>query len=140
MSFMRWGDNYYISFYLALKVIGDDSVALSGANPSDKGYVYRYYDKKGVAINSTTATNQKTGGGDYMSGRFGGYMDLVANDSTTLMYTYCCYNVNNDDYKKYMGIADGEIVISREALVEPEIHSKLKKMLNGCKRIIEKKS
>lgn len=73
-----------------------------------------------------------------MSRGFGGYMDLVANDSTVLMYTYCCYNVNNDDYKKYMGIADGEIVISREALVEPEIHSKLKKMPNGCKRIIEK--
>ena len=47
----------------ALKVAGDDSVALSGANPSDKGYVYRYYDKKGVATNSTTATNQNTGGG-----------------------------------------------------------------------------
>lgn len=47
----------------ALKVTGDDSVALSGANPSDKGYVYRYYDKKGVATNSTTATNQNTGGG-----------------------------------------------------------------------------
>ena len=54
-----------------------------------------------------------------MSIGYGGYMDLVANDSTTLMYVYCCYNVNNDDYKKYMGLADGEIVISREALVEP---------------------
>ena len=74
-----------------------------------------------------------------MSRGFGGYMDLVANDSTTLMYTYCCYNVNNDDYKKYMGLADGEIVISRDALVEPDIHSKLKKMPSGRKRIIEKR-
>ncbi len=74
-----------------------------------------------------------------MSIGYGGYMDLVANDSTTLMYVYCCYNVNNDDYKKYMGLADGEIVISREALVEPEIHSKLKKMPSGRKRLIEKR-
>lgn len=74
-----------------------------------------------------------------MSMGFGGNMDLVANDSTTLMYSYCCYNVNNDDYKKYMGLADGEIVISKEALVEPEIHNKLKKMPSGRKRIIEKR-
>lgn len=74
-----------------------------------------------------------------MSMGYGGYMDLVANDSTTLMYTYCCYNVSNDDYKKYKGLADGEIVILRNALVEPEIHSKLKKMPSGHKRIVEKR-
>ena len=74
-----------------------------------------------------------------MSIGYGGYMDLVANDGTMLMYAYCCYNVNNDDYKKYMGLVDGEIVISREALVEPEIHSKLKKMPSGRKRLIEKR-
>ena len=77
--------------------------------------------------------------GDYMSRGYGGDMDLVADDSTTLMYTYCCYNVNNDNYKKYMGLADGEIVIFRNALIEPEIHSKIKKLPGGHKRIVEKR-
>ena len=74
-----------------------------------------------------------------MSRGYGGYMDLIADDSAALMYTYCCYNVNNTAYKKYMELADGEIVISRTAFVEPEIHSKLKKMPSGRKCIVEKR-
>ena len=36
-----------------------------------------------------------------MSMGYGGYMDLVADDGVTLMYTYCCYNVNNDETSNY---------------------------------------
>ena len=74
-----------------------------------------------------------------MSLGYGGYMDLVADDGSTLMYTYCCYNINHTDYKKHMELADGEIIISRNALIEPEIHSKIKKQSNGRKCIVEKR-
>lgn len=72
-----------------------------------------------------------------MSIGYGGYMDLAADDNTTLIYTYCCYNVNSDDYKKYMELADGEIVIAKNALIEPEICSK--KIPGSRKSIIKER-
>jgi len=74
-----------------------------------------------------------------MSVGYGGYMYLTAYDDTLLMYTYCCYNVNLKDYEKYKKMVDGEIVIARDALVEPEIHRKLKRMPSGRKRMVEKR-
>ena len=74
-----------------------------------------------------------------MSLGYGGYMDLVADDGSTLMYTYCCYNINHTDYKKHMEPADGEITISRNALIEPEIQSRIKKQPSGRKRLVEKR-
>lgn len=74
-----------------------------------------------------------------MSLGHGGHMDLALYDNTTLIYVYCCYNINNDNYEKHKSLVDGEIVISKDALVEPKIYSKLKKMPSGRKRIIEKR-
>ncbi len=63
-----------------------------------------------------------------MSRGIGGYMNLIAADDTMLIYSYCCYNVNNDDWREMQKMEDGEIFIDRAALVEPEIHRKMKRM------------
>ena len=64
---------------------------------------------------------------------YGGYADLQQYDDTMVVYMYCCYNVNNDDYKRFMEIEDGELYIERVAFVEPEIHEKIKKTSSGRK-------
>ncbi|MGF0019912.1 hypothetical protein [Sporofaciens sp. SGI.106] len=72
-----------------------------------------------------------------MSREIGGYMNLIAADDTMLIYSYCCYNVNNDDWGKMKKMEDGEIFIDRAALGEPEIHRKMKRMSSGRKKLIE---
>lgn len=74
-----------------------------------------------------------------MSRGIGGYMNLIAADVTMLIYSYCCYNVNNDDWRKMQKMEDGEIFIDRAALVEPEIHQKMKRMPSGRKKLIKKR-
>lgn len=74
-----------------------------------------------------------------MSIGFGGHANLVAYDDHMIIYAYACYDINNKEYRKYMEFFDGEIIILREALVEPEIHRKLKRMKSGRKRIVEKR-
>ena len=66
-------------------------------------------------------------------------MNLIAADDTMLIYSYCCYNVNNDDWREMQKMEDGEIFIDRAALVEPEIHRKMKRMPSGRKMLIEKR-
>ena len=74
-----------------------------------------------------------------MSIGFGGYADLVQADDKLVTYVYCCYNVNNVDYKQYMKMEDGEIYIERVAFVEPEIHERIKKLPSGRKKNIVKR-
>ena len=74
-----------------------------------------------------------------MSRGIGGYMNLIAADDTMLIYSYCCYNVNNDDWREMQKMEDGEIFIDRAALVEPEIHRKMKRMPSGRKKLIVKR-
>lgn len=74
-----------------------------------------------------------------MSMGYCAYMNLVAEDNTRLMYTYCSYDLNHPDWKKQREMADGEITIARDALVEPEIHRKNKKMPSGRKKFVEKR-
>lgn len=74
-----------------------------------------------------------------MSIGYGGYADLIQTDDKLVIYMYCCYNVNNDDYKHYMKIEDGELYIDRDAFVEPEIHTKQKKTPSGRKKTIIKR-
>lgn len=73
-----------------------------------------------------------------MSIGYGGYADLQQADDTMAIYSYCCYNANNADYKHFMEIEDGELYIDRDAFVEPEIHEKIKKMVSGSKNAIVK--
>ena len=74
-----------------------------------------------------------------MSMGYGGYADLQQYDDTPVVYLYCCYNVNNDDYKHFMKIEDGELYIERDAFVEPEIHEKIKKTAFGRKKLVVKR-
>lgn len=66
-------------------------------------------------------------------------MNLREADDTMLIYSYCCYNVNNDNWQEMQRTEDGEIYIDRESLIEPEIHQKLKRMPDGRKKIVEKR-
>ncbi len=70
---------------------------------------------------------------------YGGYADLQQFDDTLVMYLYCCYNVNNNDYKRFMEIEDGELYIERDAFAEPEIHEKIKKTASGRKKPVVKR-
>lgn len=74
-----------------------------------------------------------------MSIGFGGYADLVDADNSKVTYKYCCYNANSEDYKIFMTIEDGELVMSRNAFIEPELHERIKKMPSGKKRLVHKR-
>lgn len=74
-----------------------------------------------------------------MSMGYGGYADLQQSDDTLVVYLYCCYNVNNDNYKHFMKFKDGELYIERDAFVEPEIHEKIKKTAFGRKKLVVKR-
>lgn len=74
-----------------------------------------------------------------MSMGYGGYADLRQYDDTMVVYLYCCYNINNDDYKRFMEIEDGELHIERDAFVEPEINEKIKKTASGRKKPVVKR-
>lgn len=68
-----------------------------------------------------------------------GYADLQLCDRTMVIYMYCCYNLNNDNYKRFQSIEDGELYIERDAFVEPEIHEKMKKTPSGRKKLVTKR-
>ena len=51
-------------------------------------------------------------------------------DATTLLYLYCSYNLNLEDYQKHEERYNGEIIINRNSLIEPEV----------CKKRIRKPS
>lgn len=74
-----------------------------------------------------------------MSIGVGGRARLVAQDEHTLIYEYAPYNLNEDEYRNAEHIFDGVITIDRTALVEPEIHEKIKKMPSGRKKTIIKR-
>ena len=74
-----------------------------------------------------------------MSVGHGGYMNLIEADDTMLIYGYCCYNLNCDGCMEMSKKEDGEIYIDRDALVVPEIHSKIKRMPSGRKKCITKR-
>ena len=67
------------------------------------------------------------------------YADLVATDETTLLYSYCCYTLNEWERKSDRRDADGELIIDRSCFVEPEIHKKLKRMPSGKKKLVVKR-
>ena len=74
-----------------------------------------------------------------MSLGYGGFADLQQSDDTMVIYLYCCYNVDNDEYKHFQQLEDGELYIDRDAFVEPEIHEKIRKTASGRKRNITKR-
>lgn len=74
-----------------------------------------------------------------MSIGYGGYAHLVGADQNLVIYSYCCYNVNLPDYKRFMETEDGELYIDRDAFVEPEIHQKTVRTASGRKKTVIKR-
>lgn len=74
-----------------------------------------------------------------MSLGYSGYANLRAADEVAVVYSYCCYNINEEKWKEAKAVEDGEIFIERKAFVEPEIHEKVKKVSSGRKRLVVKR-
>lgn len=74
-----------------------------------------------------------------MSMGYGGSARIVLQDENTVVYEYSPYNLNESNYRNSDHIYDGLITISKDAMVEPDIHEKLKHMPSGRKKLIVKR-
>ena len=74
-----------------------------------------------------------------MSKGYGASCRKVSEDSECVLYEYYAYNLNDEKLRNPDRIYDGTILIQRSCLVEPEIHTKLKRMPKGRKKTIEKR-
>lgn len=63
---------------------------------------------------------------------------LETADEDTLLYLYYSYNINLEGYKEHVGKYDGDIVINRKSLVEPDIYTKCRRNPSG-KKVIEER-
>ena len=74
-----------------------------------------------------------------MSIGIGGRARLVSQDNITAIYEYAPYNLNENGYRNIDIEYDGVIIISKESLVEPEIHEKTRKSPSGKKKLVIKR-
>ena len=74
-----------------------------------------------------------------MSRGFGGSARIVLQDENTVVYEYAPYNLNEPEYRNSERTYDGLITISKDSMVEPDIHEKLKRMPSGRKKLIVKR-
>lgn len=74
-----------------------------------------------------------------MSRGFGGAARIVMQDENTVVYEYAPFNLNDPAYRNDEHIYDGLLTISKDSMVEPEIHEKLKRMPSGKKKLIVKR-
>ena len=74
-----------------------------------------------------------------MSRGFCGSARIVLQDENAVVYEYAPFNLNEPEYRNSEHIYDGLITISKDSLVEPEIHEKLKRMPSGRKKLIVKR-
>lgn len=74
-----------------------------------------------------------------MSRGFGGAARIVLQDDNTVVYEYVPFNLNDPAYRNDEHIYDGLLTISKDSMVEPEIHEKLKRMPSGKKKLIVKR-
>ena len=68
-----------------------------------------------------------------MSMGYGGCAKLIAEDKDTLLYEYSGYNLNKENTEKYK--FDGFITIDKSCLVDAEKRRKIKKLLQGKKKL-----
>ena len=74
-----------------------------------------------------------------MSMGYGGAAKMIMQDEKIVIYAYYAYDFSSETSKNPERIYDGTIIIQKDALVEPEIHEKLKKMPSGRKKTIAKR-
>lgn len=73
-----------------------------------------------------------------MSLGYGGFCRKEMEDETHVIYAYSSFNWNDEQHKNDERICDGIITITKSALVEPDIHSKIKRKPNGKKVVVTK--
>ena len=59
-------------------------------------------------------------------------------DANTLLYFYCSYNLNEEDYIEQKDKYDGVIIINRKSLVEPDVYTKRIRKASG-KKVLEER-
>lgn len=74
-----------------------------------------------------------------MSRGIGGNCRIVEEDEHTVIYEYGGYNLNKPEYRNPDRICDGLITIDKNALVEPEIHTKIKRTQGRHKKLVTKR-
>ena len=74
-----------------------------------------------------------------MSRGFGGYARIVLQDENTVVYEYAPFNLNEPESKNSDRVYDGLITISKDSMVEPDIHEKPKLMPSGKKKLVVKR-
>ena len=73
-----------------------------------------------------------------MSMGYCGSAILEMADATTLVYLYCSYNLNLEDYKEHEEKYNGEIIINRNSLIEPDVYTKRIRRPSG-KKVFEER-
>lgn len=63
----------------------------------------------------------------------------VAEDKKTLIYEYSVYNWNEMEYADRINLYDGIIFMDKSAFIEPEIHTKRKRLPSGKKVMVSKR-
>ena len=74
-----------------------------------------------------------------MSIGIGGRGFLVEEDEDTAIYNYGGYNLDIPQFANPQRVCDGLIIIDKNSLVEPEIHTKIKRLPGGRKKKIIKR-
>lgn len=74
-----------------------------------------------------------------MSRGIGGNCRILEEDEHTVIYEYGGYNLNKPEYRNPDHICDGLITIDKTALVEPEIHTKIKRTQGRKKKSVTKR-
>lgn len=74
-----------------------------------------------------------------MSMGYGGRARIVLQDNDTVIYEYAPYDLNEPAYRNSDKIFDGLITISKQAFIDAEIRTKVKRMPSGRKMQITKR-
>ena len=74
-----------------------------------------------------------------MSVGYGGFARIALRDNNIAIYEYAPFNLNYPEYRNNDRIHDGIITINVGALVEPEIHEKIRRMPSGRKKLVAKR-
>lgn len=75
-----------------------------------------------------------------MSLGYVGHAQLEVEDTEIAIYSYTGenWNVQDEAIRKRLASTIGQLTIDKSCLIEPELHSKVRKMPNGRKKLVEK--
>jgi hypothetical protein len=75
-----------------------------------------------------------------MSLGYVGHAQLEVEDTEIAIYSYAGenWNVQDEAIRKRLASTIGQLTIDKSCLIEPELHSTVRKMPNGGKKLVEK--